>query len=162
LPVSQGLIRATTIAILALIAVPPALAAQTPGPCTHPVEACTAFSTFLDALNRRDWAGFQATLDDSISVIVDAADFAERRDYRAGTEEVFRRIFPAIPPAAGTLPAVVQPEGLRVQEFGEVVIFTFHLRNPGRIGRRTVVLHRGPAGWRVVHIHGSSEPLPPA
>lgn len=135
--------------------------AQTGATCVRPREACAAFDTFLGALNRREWPAFQATLSDSITVIVDAAEIAERQDSRAAAEAVFRQLFPADLRTPTNPPPPILPIGLRAQDFGDVVIVSFQIQNPGRLARRTIVLHRDKPGWRVVHIHGSSQPVVP-
>ena len=135
--------------------------AQADTTCVRPREACGAFNTFLGALNRREWPAFQATLSDSITVIVDAAEIAVRQDGRAAAEAVFRQLFPADLRTPTNPPPPILPIGLRAQDFGDVVIVTFQIQNPGRLARRTIVLHRDTPGWRVVHIHGSSQPIAP-
>lgn len=150
--------RTTGIAIFALLATLGArpVAAQSHTTCVSPADACVFFNAFLAALNRRDWDAFRATFADDISVMFDSRDQPERRDGRAAVEEMFRAVFPAAgAPARLTMPAV-QPDNLLTQDLGDVVIISFHIRSPGATGRRTIVLHRTAAGWRVVHIHASS------
>lgn len=75
-------------------------------------------------------------LGDSITVIVDAAEIPTRQDGRAAAEAVFLQLFPADLRAPANLPPAIQQIGLRAQDFGDVVIVSFH-------------------------IHGSSQPAPP-
>jgi hypothetical protein len=134
--------------------------AQSPSTCTEPRDACAFFTTFVSAFNRRDWPAFQATLDPDVSVIFDRPGPPARQDGRAAVDAVFRLIFPDRPPEGSAPPSQIRPLQLRTQDFGDVVVVSFQLAAPGATGRRTLVLHRGAAGWRVVHIHGSSSSAP--
>ena len=60
----------------------------------------------------------------------------------------------------------VAPKRPQVQFFGDTAILTFELGDlptdpnaPGRLSRRTVVMHRYADGWRIVHLHGSNIPV---
>lgn len=64
----------------------------------------------------------------------------------------------------------VTPRRKNLQMFGDTAVLTFELGgempgspNPatGRLGRRTVVLHRFADGWRIVHLHGSNVQVSP-
>ena len=134
--------------------------AQSAVQCMTPPEACAFLNTFLSALNQRNWPAFRATLADDISVVFDSPALPGRRDGRAAVEEAFARIFPSPDQPATQLPPPVQPENLLVQDFGDVVIISFQLTGPDSVSRRTLVFHRSPIGWRVVHIHGSSVARP--
>lgn len=64
--------------------------------------------------------------------------------------------------AAGQTQNVV-PERPVVQLFGDTAILTFELGDlptdpaePGRLSRRTIVMHRTAEGWKIVHLHGSN------
>lgn len=129
--------------------------------CTAPRDACAFFDVYLGAFNRRDWEAFRATFADDITVMFDSPMVAERRDGRAAVEEAFRRVFPEPGAAPSRLPPPLQPDNLRVQDLGDVVIISFHLRAADHVARRSVVLHRRAGSWRVVQIHASSLDLPP-
>lgn len=49
-----------------------------------------------------------------------------------------------------------KPEELRVERVGEVALVTFQTTNPNVTSRRTFVLQRDGARWRIVHLHGSN------
>ena len=64
--------------------------------------------------------------------------------------------------AAGQTQNVV-PKRPVVQLFGDTAILTFELGDlpedpaaPGRLSRRTLVMHRTAEGWKIVHLHGSN------
>ncbi len=148
-----------TLFVVSTVAAPPARA-QNAAECSTPREACALLHTFLTAFNQRNWAAFRATLADDITVIVDSPALPERRDGRAAAEEVFLRIFPPAGQQPTRLPPPLRPVNLLAQDFGDVVVVSFQLAAPDGVGRRTLVLHKTAAGWRVAHIHGSSVALP--
>jgi ketosteroid isomerase-like protein len=57
----------------------------------------------------------------------------------------------------------ITPRREKLQLHGDVAVLTFELGDlpadpaaPGWLSRRTLVLHRFPDGWRIVHLHGSN------
>lgn len=146
--------------LLSLLVAPPDIAAQTGAECGGPPEVCGFFETFVAALNRRDWAAFRATFADDITVIFERPGPPQRQDGREAVEAVFRNIFPQPGSAPGPLPPPLVPEGILVQSYGDVAIVSFHLPRQGQMARRTLVLHRTPRAWEVIHIHGSVTDLP--
>jgi ketosteroid isomerase-like protein len=54
----------------------------------------------------------------------------------------------------------IQPRDLQIQHFGEAAaVATFHLEHdPKTLSRRTIVLCRTPAGWKIAHLHASTVP----
>ena len=152
--------RFLPLAMFALLAGSAAspLPAQSATGCVTPRDACAFFDAYLSAFNRRDWDAFRATFDDSITVMFDRPAPPDRRDGRVAVEDFFRRVFPP-PGQPSQLPPPVRPDHLLAQDLGDVVIVSFHILAPGELARRTVVLHKTPVGWRVVHIHASSSDL---
>lgn len=148
--------RPTSLFALATLIGTGALGAQSVDACTKPRDACAFFAAFVSAFNRRDWPAFRATLDPNVSVIFDRPGPPLRQDGHDAVESVFRQIFPDTPSVGGTPLSQIQPQELRVQDFGNVVVLSFHLSAPTGVGRRTLVLRRAAGRWTVVHIHGSS------
>jgi len=148
--------RPTSLVAFLMLAGAGALGAQLGDACTKPRDACAFFATFVSAFNRRDWPAFRATLDPNVSVIFDRPGPPLRQDGHDAVEMVFRRIFPDTPSVGGTPPSQIRPQQLRVQDFGNVVVVSFHLPDATGVGRRTLVLRRSAGRWKVVHIHGSS------
>ena len=146
--------------ILLAISIATPIAAQSSTRCVTPREACAFFDTYLAAFNQRDWTAFRATLADDITVMFDSPVLSERQDGILAVEKAFSRVFPPADRRPNKLPPPLQPENLLVQDLGDVVIVSFHLRAPKEVARRTVVMHRTAAGWRVVHIDASSFELP--
>ena len=135
------------------------VASQVPA-CTGPTGMCELVTRFLDAFNARDFDTLRSTFAGDITFFVDRPFPPQRLDGRLAAEGVFRKGFAAFhPPAGGTVPPLpppLVPVDLQVQAFGDVAVVSFMIRRPTEVARRTLVLHRGPAGWRVVHIHASS------
>ena len=150
--------RRPLITALIFLAIPFAspVAAQSATRCVTPKDACAFFNTYLAAFNQRDWSAFRATLADDITVMFDSAMLPERQDGIVAVEKAFSRVFPPAGSRPSQLPPPLQPENLLVQDLGDVVIVSFHLRAPKAVARRTVVMQRTAAGWRVVHIDASS------
>ena len=148
------------IGAFGLLLVPP-LRAQAPPACPGPADVCAFLTTFLSALNRRDWDAFRGTFAEDITVIFDRPGPPQRQEGRAAVEAVFQNIFPAPGSPPGPTATPVLPDSLMVQALGDVAVVSFHVRHADQLGRRTLVFHRTADGWKVVHIHGSSAPLPP-
>lgn len=121
-------------------------------------EAREALARFTRAFDNLDWDGFRSAFDDSATVFFPSR-FAERADGRTEFEENFSVFFQRIRVGSrkSTAPYMdLQPKGLRIQLFNDVAVATFHLYGqPGFLGRRTIVLHKTKAGWKIVHIHAS-------
>jgi len=50
----------------------------------------------------------------------------------------------------------IQPKDIKVQMLGDSAIVSFHLDDrPGLLNRRTIVLTKTNAGWKIVHLHAS-------
>ena len=139
---------------------PHAGAARQVQACSGPAGVCELVTRFLDAFNARDFDAFRSTFADDITFFVDRPFPPQRLDGRLAAEGVFRAGFGAFnPPAGGVVPPLpppLIPIDLRVQAFGDVAVVSFVVRRPTEVARRTLVLHHGPVGWRVIHIHASS------
>ena len=147
--------------LLVLLLVTPSSSDQQGSGCTVPRDACHFFDEYLAAFNRRDWAAFSATFDSTITVMFDRPAPPLRRDGRPAVEQMFRRVFPPPGQQPTRLPPPIVPEALLAQDFGDVVVISFHIRSEEQLARRTVVVRRGQTGWHVVHIHASSSDLAP-
>jgi ketosteroid isomerase-like protein len=128
--------------------------------CNGPTGVCELVNRFLDAFNARDFETFRSTFADDITFFVDRPFPPQRLNGRIAAEAVFKQGFAAFhPPAGGVVPPLpppLVPIDLQVQAFGDVAVVSFVVRRPTEVARRTLVLYRGPVGWRVVHIHASS------
>jgi ketosteroid isomerase-like protein len=113
-------------------------------------------SDFIIAFDDLDWEKFRNAFADDATVFY-PRDAANRANGRSEVQEHFRHVFTQIRAGRSTGPYMdLQPRELRIQLLGEVAIVTFHLDDrPGFINRRTLVLRKTTAGWKIVHLHAS-------
>jgi len=99
--------------------------------------------------------------DDDATVFYPRA-FPEREHGRAEFEKMFKVVFEQIRGGKTAPPYMrIEPRGLTIQMFGDTAIATFHLDDrAGFLNRRTLVLHKTAAGWKIVHLHASEVALP--
>ena len=88
----------------------------------------------------------------------------ERANGRAEFEKTFKTVFEQIRVGRTAVPYMdIQPRALKIQLFGSVAIATFHLDDRvGFVNRRTIVLRKTRADWKIVHLHASEVPVPSA
>jgi ketosteroid isomerase-like protein len=60
--------------------------------------------------------------------------------------------------STGAVNLPLDADDLVVQQYDDTAVATFHLRSD-HLSRRTVVMRRDTAGWRIVHLHASNAPL---
>lgn len=120
---------------------------------------------FLAAFERDDLAVMEAAFDPeatSFDPVVAGATTAGPPDLAAlhrqpGMPPTMRALVQSTPkPGSGPPYRRLNPKDLLVQVEGSVAICTFHLEGPGSLARRTIVLVRRAAGWRILHIHASN------
>ncbi len=111
-----------------------------------------ALATFVDAFNHLDRARMAACFLDDASVFF---PWGGHRQVGFWTEQFEAwRVERTGPPYLD-----IQPSDLQIQRLGETAVVTFHLEHdPDTLGRRTIVLCRTPAGWKIAHLHASTFP----
>jgi len=112
-----------------------------------------AMSGFMDALNTLDTDRMATYFADDITAFVPVAQ-GERADGKAAVVEIFRKYVEATKKTISRTNIV--PEDLRVDQYGDVAIVTFNVRNPAAISRRTFVFHRERGKWLITHFHASN------
>lgn len=115
-----------------------------------------ALARFIRAFDNLEWDGFRLAFADDATVFYPRA-FPERANGRGEFEETFRTVFEQIRGGKTAAPYMdIQPKNMVIQMFGDTAIATFHLDDrPGFLNRRTIVLHKSAAGWKIVHLHAS-------
>jgi len=115
-----------------------------------------ALSRFVRAFDDLDWNKFRLAFDDNATVFYPRG-FPELATGRAEFERTFRTVFEQIRAGRDHAPYMdIQPKHLKIQLFGDVAIATFHLEDrAGFLNRRTIVLQKQTAGWKIVHLHAS-------
>lgn len=135
------------------LAVPPATSAE--------AEVRAALALFLTVFENLEWDRFRQCFDDDATVFFPAPSPPHRHDGRAAVEAEFAYVFAQIRKAAPNGPPFqrLPPEDLKVEMLNaEAAVATFHLRNAERLARRTVVMSKRGALWRIVHLHATNVP----
>lgn len=136
-------------------AVPAGGALAAPAPSASRPEA--AVQAFVSAFNALDRTRFDALFAEDVTLFFPSAPFPVRRiEGKAATLLWFGRFFDSLR-KRGASPGI-EPKDLKVQDYGDVAIATFHLGGGDSVGRRTVVLRRQRGRWAIAHLHASSEP----
>ena len=129
-------------------------ASSNPAPAPSGPEA--AIHAFVSAFNALDRARFDALFAEDVTLFFPSSPFPVRRvEGKEATLEWFGRFFDSARKRGPTLG--IKPQDLKVQDYGEVAIATFHLGGGERVGRRTLVLRRHADQWLIAHLHASSE-----
>jgi ketosteroid isomerase-like protein len=141
-------------AFLFLLISTPLLAQTKPAPALSEVQH--ALANFVRAFDNLDWETFRLAFSDDATVFYPRA-FPERANGRSEFERVFSVVFDQIRDGKTMAPYMdIQPKDMNVQLFGDVAIATFHLDDrAGFLNRRTIVLKKTKAGWKIAHLHAS-------
>lgn len=122
-------------------------------------EIRSFLAEFITAFDNLEWEKFRNAFVDDATVFY-PRDRANRANGRNEFEEHFKQVFEQIRAGRSKGPYMdLQPRELRIQILGDVAIVTFHLGDrPGFINRRTLVLRKTTAGWKIAHLHASEVP----
>ena len=118
-----------------------------------------AAADFLDAFNAMDQARFDAFWAADATLFFPSlapGTGADRIEGKAAITALFRRFFDFVRARRPDARLGIEPHGLHVQEYGDVGIVTFHLRDDDDTGRRTFVFRRTAGRWLIAHLHASS------
>ena len=113
---------------------------------------------FLVAFGNRDYALFAPYFSEDATVFFPPSKAAPlgRVQGRPQIERTFKTIFDAYPPRSDRPPAPLAPQDLLIQEVDGHAVVTFLLGSETARQRRTLVLRRVGAEWKIVHLHGSA------
>ena len=115
-----------------------------------------AIEAFVSAFNALDRTRFDALFAEDVTLFFPSAPFPVRRvEGKSETLSWFGRFFDSMR-KRGASPGI-QPQDLKVQDYGSLAIATFHLGGGENVARRTVVLRRQRGRWAIAHLHASSE-----
>lgn len=121
-----------------------------------PSQPEAAIQAFVSAFNALDRARFDALFAEDVTLFFPSAPFPVRRiEGKEATLLWFGRFFDSLR-KRGVSPGI-EPKDLKVQDYGDVAIATFHLGGGETVSRRTVVLRRKQGRWTIAHLHASSE-----
>jgi ketosteroid isomerase-like protein len=145
--------RAVSVVLLLLVSASMLAPSQ---PVSAESEVQDALAKFVRAFDYLDWENFRLAFDDHATVFYPRA-IPDRANGRPEFERSFRVVFEQIRNGRTAGPYMdLQPREMKIQLFGDVAIATFHLDDrPGFVNRRTIVLNKTKAGWKIVHLHAS-------
>jgi ketosteroid isomerase-like protein len=129
---------------------------------THEVEK--ALARFVTAFENLDWPTFRDCFSANATIFHPAAPNVRRIDSPLEFDKAWQGVFDRIKRNSGrTSPPYMKlnAQDVRIEPLGTgVALVTFHLADPGTIGRRTLVFQQIDGAWKIVHIHASnlSEP----
>ena len=122
-----------------------------------PASPEAAVQAFVSAFNALDRTRFDALFAEDVTLFFPSAPFpVSRVEGKKATLLWFGRFFDSLR-KRGAGPGI-EPRDLKVQEYGNFAIATFHLGGGESVSRRTVVLRRQRGRWAIAHLHASSEP----
>jgi hypothetical protein len=141
-------------ALLFLLLAPSILAQKQP--ISAESEVRHKLARFVYAFDNLDWESFRLAFDDNATVFYPRA-FPERANGRVEFEKTFKAVFEQIRSGKTAAPYVdIEPKDMKIQMFNRIAIATFHLDDRvGVLNRRTIVLNKTKAGWKIVHLHAS-------
>ena len=130
-----------------------ALATSPVAPATTPEAAAAAF---IESFRAMDEARFDSFLASDATMFFPDGPFPRARvEGRDAVLSAFHSFFARVR-GRGRTTLNITPLDEHIQRYGEVAIVSFRLEAEGAVGRRSVILHRSAAGWRIVHFHAST------
>lgn len=117
------------------------------------VSVNQTMGAFMDALNALDTARIETLLAPDVTAFFPTTS-AQRVDGKEAVAAVFRDYADATRATRARTDLV--PEDMTVTQSGDVAVVTFQIRNPAVVSRRTFVLRRDGASWRITHLHASN------
>ncbi|RPH67569.1 MAG: DUF4440 domain-containing protein [Myxococcaceae bacterium] len=155
-----------SLAVLLLLSTvaAPADAQPAPTPTAATSEVRAAVDTFLRAFEALDWPAFRACFAEGATVFHPTPPHVLRTDSPESFERAWAAVFERIRRNSGrTAPPyfTLAPKNVRIQLLSErSALVTFHLPQGDTTGRRTVILEKLEAGWKIVHVHASNLSTP--
>lgn len=149
------------LAIALLTASVPLARAAEPDQSADRAEIEAFTQKFLRAFEDLDMKQFIACFADNATVFFPTPEPPERVDGKQAIQQRFEHVFASIRSTAKSGPPFhhLVPEDLAIQLMpGHTAVVSFHLRNAGRIGRRTLVLTNTNERWLILHLHASNVP----
>jgi ketosteroid isomerase-like protein len=145
---------ACTLAIAALCAIlAPTALAQAP-PQQGPERVVPEF---VEALNTADLSRLLACFEPDPTVFFPLPALPLRLDGHDQVAKAFGAFFEAIRREnPGPRYMNLQPRDIRTQMLGDVAVVTFHIVGPSMVSRRTLVVRRHGADWKIAHLHASN------
>ena len=118
-------------------------------------QALHTLNEFLAAVMSQKLESIMAFFNEDAQMFSPLGTFPARLDGRAAIGKQFAAIMEAIKsqPGGGLK---LEPQDMVIRELApNAVLFTFHLRLPGPLHRRSILLTKNTDAWRIAHIHAS-------
>src|ERR1700722_4960751 len=118
-------------------------------------QALHTLNEFLAAVMSQKLESIMAFFNEDAQMFSPLGAFPARLDGRGAIRKQFEVIMEDFkaPPGAGIK---LEPQDPDAREWApNTVLFTFHLRLPGPLHRRSILMTHGASGWRIAHIHAS-------
>lgn len=153
------------LALTAALAAAPAVAAAAGASDDARTSAEAALRAFLQAFENDDLASMEAAFaPDAVCFdpVVASAKGSPGLDLQAlhrkpGMPATMRALVEnSLKTGSGPPYRKLDPKDLLVQTDGQMALCTFHLETPTNLARRTIVLIRRGAAWKILHIHASN------
>jgi ketosteroid isomerase-like protein len=136
-----------------------------PSPAGATADVRAAVDAFVHAFEALDWPAFRACFAEGATVFHPAPPHVLRTDSPLTFERAWAAVFERIRRNSGrTAPPyfTLAPKDVKIQLLADkVALVIFHLPDEETVGRRTVVMQKLEAGWKIVHIHASNLPATP-
>ncbi len=116
-------------------------------------------AAFLRAFSRLDLEAMLDCLAHDATAFLPAEHQRTRLQGKGSIGDAFALVLARVR-AAGAASMPLDAEDLLIQEWDGTAVATFQLKGD-HLSRRTVVLRREAAQWRIVHVHASNAPLDP-
>lgn len=123
-----------------------------------PDEIERTVTAFLQPFANRNVQGFiDYFVDDATVFMPSNATGASpiRVEGKTSIAREFESLYQRLGPQPQTAGRRINPQNLLVQRYGDAAVVTFHLGTPTARGRRTLVMLRTAAGWKIAHLHAS-------
>jgi len=118
-------------------------------------QALHTLNEFLGAVMAQNHGNIMAFFHEDAQMFSPLGAFPARLDGRGAIGKQFEVILQTLmaQPGGGIK---LDPQDMVIRELApNAVLFTFHLRLPGPLHRRSILLTKGTNGWRIAHIHAS-------
>ena len=113
---------------------------------------------FLAAFRDLEWTPFLAAFAEEATVFFPFPDQPRRASGKTAIAAIFQPFFADIRRRQPTGPPylALNPIDLQIAIHGATALVTFHIQDPGRLCRRTLLLVKQNDTWLIHHLHASN------
>ena len=119
-------------------------------------EALETLQQFFNAVMSQKLESIMGFFTEDAQMFSPLGTFPARLDGRGAIQKQFEAILQLFKAPGGTGLVKIEPHDMHARELSpNAVMFTFHLRLPGPLHRRSILLTKNGNAWRIAHIHAS-------